>query len=210
MGTETIKAALSLRSDCVKLREEIYHLTAESIRLRSWQSIFTSGPEWSPENIIIGWSNPLIGVLGAEFDESFCNLLKSDSYSKQECSAVVHGIVEGTGSTSSAILGCITLYFVPALYSLIGAGAATMRYLRQRVDTSTLTITDRPRIAYNLILGCAFGAIIGLFSRYLGSANIGPAVVALLAGFNVPAVFFFLGELSNRVFGKTEVAAAAK
>ena len=124
---------------------------------------------------------------------------------------MVRVVVEGTGSTSSAILGFITLYLVPALYSLIGAGAATMRYLRNRVETSTLRITDRHRIAYNLILGCAFGAIIGLFSRYLGSqSSIGPAVVALLAGFNVPAVFYFLGELSNRVFGISEPAAASR
>jgi Na+/H+-dicarboxylate symporter len=74
-----------------------------------------------------------------------------------------------------------------------------------------LRITDRPRIAYNVILGCAFGAIIGLFARYLGSgSDIGPAVVALLAGFNVPAVFFFLGELSNRVFGMNETASVPK
>jgi hypothetical protein len=144
---------------------------------------------------------------------------------------------------SSAILGCSSLYLVPALYSLIGAGAATMRYLRQRVEASTLSVTDRARIAYNAILvvpvrhsspgnresnqrdtargavpnvgfdplGFAFGAIIGLFARYLGSeSNIGPAVVALLAGFNVPTVFSFLGELSNRVFGTTETAGVAK
>lgn len=209
----TMKAAQKLIHDCEELRRERFHLMAEDIRLRSWESILLGGREWwtlSVAGPIVGWSNGMVKQVGAEFDEPFCNSLKS-YYNAKDCHEVVRGIVEGTGSTSSAILGCITLYFVPALYSLIGAGAATMRYLRHRVETSTLSITDRHRIAYNLILGCAFGAIIGLFARYLGNeSNIGPAVVALLAGFNVPAVFSFLGELSNRVFGMTETAAVAK
>jgi len=214
----TMKAAQKLIHDCEELRREKFHLMAEDIRLRSWESILLGGREWwtlreligSVAGPIVGWSNGMVRQVGAGFDEPFCNSLKS-YYNANDCHEVVRGIVEGTGSTSSAILGCITLYFVPALYSLIGAGAATMRYLRHRVETSTLSITDRHRIAYNLILGCAFGAIIGLFARYLGNeSNIGPAVVALLAGFNVPAVFSFLGELSNRVFGMTETAAVAK
>jgi|SRR5215472_1169765 len=228
----TMQDAEKLMHDCEEFRQERYHLMAEDIRLRSWESILlgdnsfrvdvtgsanVSG-SWTPANIIagmvgplVGWSNRTVVKVGAEFNEEFCNTLQLNYNTKWNCAEVVRGVVESTGSTSSAILGCITLYLVPALYSLIGAGAATMRYLRKRVETSTLRITDRPHIAYNLILGCAFGAIIGLFARYFGSeSSIGPAAVALLAGFNVPAVFFFLGELSNRVFGITEPAAAPK
>jgi hypothetical protein len=215
----TIEAAEKLVRDCREFRRERYHLIAEDIRLRSWASIFIGGWNgWPPGEVIssiagpiVGWPNRMIIRLGSGFDEPFCNGLKADYNAKQECHEVVRGIVEGTGSTSSAILGCITLYLVPALYSLIGAGAATMRYLRHRVEASTLSTTDRPRIAYNAILGFAFGAIIGLFARYMGSeSTIAPAVIALLAGFNVPAVFSFLGELSNRVFGITEAARASK
>ena len=232
----TMQAAQKIMHDCEVFRQERYHLMAEDIRLRSWESILLGGDSftadvsgspdasgsadtsgsWTPAHIIssivgplVGWSNRMVVGVGAGFDEEFCKALKLDYYTKWKCGEVVRGIVEGTGSTSSAILGCITLYLVPALYSLIGAGAATMRYLRKRVETSTLRITDRPRISYNLILGCAFGAIIGLFARYLGSdSSIGPAAVALLAGFNVQAVFSFLSDLSNRVFGIAERGAA--
>jgi hypothetical protein len=230
----TMQGAQKLTHDCLEFRQESYHLMAEDIRLRSWESILLGGDSfavevpgsadvghWIPSNIIgsivgplVGWSSRTVLQVGTGLNEEFCKTLQSTYNTKGkkgDCSEVVRVVVEGTGSTSSAILGFITLYLVPALYSLIGAGTATMRYLRNRVETSTLRITDRHRIAYNLILGCAFGAIIGLFSRYLGSqSSIGPAVVALLAGFNVPAVFYFLGELSNRVFGISEPAAASR
>jgi hypothetical protein len=219
-----VQVAQKLLRDCEELRREGYHLMAEDIRLRSWESILIGGQE---ESIwakvigriawpVLGWSNDTVKQVAEGVDPAYCDNLKSDNNAAegQACKQAVLGIVQGTGSMSSAILGCITLYLVPALYSLIGAGAATMRYLRRRVETSTLVVIDRPRISYNLILGCAFGAIIGLFSRYFGAeSNIGPAAVALLAGFNVPAVFSFLGELSNRVFGIVEAggeAAAAK
>jgi len=215
----TIDAAVKLLRDCREYRRAKYRLAAEDIRLRSWQSIFMGRWDWwSPGDVasamvgsIVGWSDSTLVRAGAAFDEPFCNDMKEDYDLNQNCREVVRGVVEGTGSMSSAILGCISLYLVPALYSLIGSGAATMRYLRHRVEASTLSVTDRARIAYNAILGFAFGAIIGLFARYLGSeSNIGPAVVALLAGFNVPAVFAFLGELSNRVFGTTEAAGVTK
>lgn len=220
-----LQAAQKLEQDCEEFRREAYHLMAEDIRLRSWENILIGRrEEWTWATIshvawpILGWSNDVVEQVAERVDPAFCKNLKLDNHAdtnedtntKKDCENAVYGIVEGTGSTSSAILGCISLYLVPALYSLIGAGAATMRYLRRRVDTSTLVVTDRPRISYNLILGCAFGAIIGLFARYFGAETaIGPAAVALLAGFNVPAVFSFLGELSNRVFGIAEGADAA-
>jgi hypothetical protein len=224
-----LQVTQKLDHDCEEFRRETYHLMAEDIRLRSWENILIGGrEEWTWATIshvawpIFGWSSDVVKEVAAGVDPEFCKNLKSDNHNDtnkdtskftnterdKDCENAVFGIVAGTGSTSSAILGCITLYLVPALYSLIGAGAATMRYLRRRVDTSTLVVTDRPRISYNLILGCAFGAIIGLFARYFGAeTTIGPAAVALLAGFNVPAVFSFLGELSNRVFGIAETGA---
>ena len=79
-----------------------------------------------------------------------------------------------------------------------------MLWVRRQTNDSCLSYTDRGRIKYNLILGIVFGGIIGLFAGYLLNANIdhklGLSAIALMAGYNVPAVSAFLFDLSNRIF----------
>jgi hypothetical protein len=105
---------------------------------------------------------------------------------------------------ADGLLGCITLYLLPTLYGGLGAMAATLRALRRKVDHSLVTMTDRGRVQQDVILGVLCGAIIGLFSSYLGASNpqqgFGLSALALLAGYNISGVFAFLDELSSRMF----------
>ena len=95
-------------------------------------------------------------------------------------------------------------YFLPVCYGFLGAMAATLRSMRRKVDASLLSYTDRSRLQQGLILGVLCGGIIGLFASYFGSADaasgLSVSAFALLAGYNVDAVFRFLDELSDRLF----------
>jgi hypothetical protein len=107
-------------------------------------------------------------------------------------------------AVGDVFLGCITLYLLPTLYGGLGAGAATLRALRRKVDQSLVTMTDRGRVQQDVILGVLCGTIIGLFFSYLGASNpqqgLGLSALALLAGYNISGVFAFLDELSSRMF----------
>ncbi|HEY3912177.1 MAG TPA: hypothetical protein VGM07_20150 [Stellaceae bacterium] len=129
--------------------------------------------------------------IGGEFDTTKCSLQLIDlTYRNPE--------------VVGALLGAITLYLLPALYGFLGAAAATFRGLRRKVDLSLVTITDRGRVWEGAILGLLCGAVIGLFAGYIDNATpttgLGLSALALLAGFNVPLVFAFFDEISNRLF----------
>jgi hypothetical protein len=215
-----VQATLKLVQDCRQLEWAAKRLVGETIRMRSWEKLFIGGPNGSLSERIgavlapfVGWSYDAVSRSSGQVDSVFCRTVASGSQPAQPsgCAQVVFDLVTDTGSTASSILGWITLFLVPSLYSLIGAGAATMLALRRKVDTWTLILSDRNRIAYNMILGSAFGAIIGMFSRSFGSeTSIGPAAIALLAGFNVPGVFSFLDQFSKQVFRLGETPQSTK
>lgn len=121
-----------------------------------------------------------------------------------KCQIALTELIEYYGRIPDSILGCITLYILPCLYALLGSMAATMRYLRLRVDTYQINFTDRGRILQNVVLGIIAGAIVGLFSAYLSKSsaveNIGVSAIACLAGYNVSALFRFLDDISDRIF----------
>ena len=64
-----------------------------------------------------------------------------------------------------------------------------------------------------MILGFVFGDVIGLFTGYLAkpinSDGLGLSAVALLAGYNIPAVSELLEDLSKRIFRPGEREALA-
>ena len=103
----TMQAAQKLTHDCMEFRQESYHLMAEDIRLRSWESILLGGDSiavdvpgsadvsesWTPSNIIgsivgplVGWSNRTVVRVGTGFNEQFCNTLQSEYNTKGNCS----------------------------------------------------------------------------------------------------------------------------
>jgi hypothetical protein len=99
---------------------------------------------------------------------------------------------------------------LPCLYAFIGAVAASMMGIRRRTDAALLSYTDRGRVKLNVILGFVFGAVIGLFAGHFSPAadgaadGLGLSALALLAGYNVPAVTEFLDDLSTRLFRPQE------
>ena len=121
-----------------------------------------------------------------------------------DCRVALTEIAEYYGRVPDSVLGCITLYMLPCLYGLLGSIAATLRYLRARVDSYEVNFTARAMILQNCILGIAAGAVVGLFSAYISKSstieNIGVSALAFLAGYNVSGLFTFLDDLSNRVF----------
>jgi len=205
-------SSVRLEAECRKKQWALMQLVAENIRLKSWDNSFIDvdapivgrAVRW-----LIGWDEGMISQIGRIFNEQFCRGVAA-SYGEQldermpGCAKLIQLLVRDSESVSESILGCVTMFVLPALYAFIGAAAATMLWLRQRADSSCLSYTDRGLIKYNLILGIVFGGVIGLFAGYLSDSNtndkLGLSALALLAGYNVPAASAFLLDLSNRVF----------
>ena len=107
----------------------------------------------------------------------------------------------------------MTMYILPCLYAFIGAAAAAMIGIRRKLDASLLSYSDRGRVRQAMILGFVFGGVIGLFTGYLAkpidSDGLGLSAVALLAGYNIPAVSELLEDLSKRIFRPGEREALA-
>jgi hypothetical protein len=109
------------------------------------------------------------------------------------------------GDTVKTTLDCITHYLLPCLYGYLGAAVATMRYVRRKIDASSLTFTDRARITYNQVLGIIIGGVVGLFAVALDfkggeHQSLGVSAIAFLAGYNITSWLCFLDTLSLKVF----------
>jgi len=202
------KKAWKLIAKCRRVQWALLEMVTENIRLKSWDSLFV---EVFPLNRLIGWDDAMIDNVGAVVNDKFCRLI-ARSYQErfdgggQGCSQLIRLLARDSGSVASSVLACVTTSILPCLYAFIGAAAASMMAIRRRTDASLLSYTDRGRVKFNVILGFVFGAVIGLFAGYLsapaeGTANaLGLSALALLTGYNVPAVSDFLDDLSTRLF----------
>jgi hypothetical protein len=166
---------------CEQLRHANTVLDATSASLQSWTHVTTG--------LYLGH---LFGDAGSTLKASNADLL------------------ERSGETTKAILQAIALNLMPCIYGFIGAAAATLRLLRRKLDSSTMSYTDRGRVRQNALLGVMSGAIMGLFTGYIMSASavqgLGLSALAFLAGYNVAGVFAFFDELSARIFRPSDVA----
>ena len=202
--------AWSLVEKCRSVQWALMQLVTENIRLKSWDGLFIA---LFPLNRLIGWDDGMIDKVGAMVSDKFCRSI-AKSYQERfdgdgqsrGCAELIGLLARDSGSVASSILACVTMSILPCLYAFIGAAAASMMSIRRRTDAALLSYTDRARVKLNVILGFVFGAIIGLFAGHLslpaesaGNA-LGLSAVALLAGYNVPAVSDFLDDLSNRLF----------
>jgi hypothetical protein len=203
---------MGLLATCRRWQWDLMKMVSENVRLKSWDSIFIDPPLVGR---VIGWNETTVHEVGSVVGEGFCHSVAraygeidpeglSSTDRQRACTEVVRLLVQDSASMAAAILGCITLYMLPCLYAYLGAAAATMFELRRKTDRSQLNYTDRGLITYNERLGVVFGAVIGLFASYVTKTSetngLGLSALALLAGYNVPGVFSFLDELSNRVF----------
>ena len=127
--------------------------------------------------------------------------------SKRSACGEFQDILEYYGRVPEAVLQCLSLYILPSLYGALGAVLSTIRYVRGRVAGSMLTYIDRGRIQQDWLLGLVLGAVIGLFADYVAKANpvegIALSALALLAGYNVSAVFNLFEDLSSRIFAQS-------
>jgi hypothetical protein len=121
------------------------------------------------------------------------------------CKTVLVTFLNRSTHVADAILSSITEYFLPVCYGFLGAMAASLRAVRRKVDTMLLKPTDGQGLHQSALLGVLCGAIVGLlFSSYLGktstAASLGISAMALLAGYNIDAVFRLFDALSEKVF----------
>ena len=208
--------AWNLVAKCRGVQWALMQLVTENIRLKSWDSLFV---EMFPLNRLIGWDNAMIDEVGAVVNDKFCRSIarsyqeRFDDYGKSRgCAELIRLLARDSGSVASSVLACVTTSILPCLYAFIGAAAASMMAIRRRTDAALLSYTDRGRVKFNVILGFVFGAVIGLFAGNLsvptdGTGNaLGLAALALLTGYNVPAVSDFLDDLSTRLFRPQERA----
>ena len=206
--------AWSLVEKCRGVQWALMQLVTENIRLKSWDGLFIG---LFPMNRLIGWDDGMIDKVGAVANDKFCrSIAKSyqerfdDDGRSRGCVELVRLLARDSGSVASSILACVTMSILPCLYAFIGAAAASMIAIRRSTDAALLSYTDRGRVKLNVILGFVFGAVIGLFAGHLSmpgdsTANgLGLSALALLAGYNVPAVSDFLDDLSSRLFRSKE------
>jgi hypothetical protein len=110
----------------------------------------------------------------------------------------------------ASILGTAVL---PVFYGLLGAAAAVLRSLSQKIRNSTLTPRDLSLSIQQLALGAVVGACIGLFivgddTTLIGPVTLSGSAISFVAGFGVEAVFQALEALISRIFNLTPNGAA--
>jgi hypothetical protein len=115
----------------------------------------------------------------------------------------LHFVSVGTEAFTDGLLE----HVLPCLYAVLGALAAMFRRLTRRLSDETISVGDFGEMRMTLILGVLAGAVIGLFSGYLGEAadpatrTLTVAGLALLAGYAVDRLFGMFDAASARVFG---------
>lgn len=181
-------------------RQNTENVAAVTLHMMSWTHVAISD---LGAGEVFGL-NPSFLRKTAEQSADLCRIAGLPLEQGGHCGLAPQQLPFRTREVADGLLGCITLYLLPTLYGGLGAMAATLRALRRKVDQSLVTMTDRGRVQQDVILGVLCGAVIGLFSGYLGASNpqqgLGLSALALLAGYNISGVFAFLDELSSRVF----------
>jgi hypothetical protein len=194
------EAAWSLVTECRHLQWALMQLVTENVRLKSWDAFYIS-----LLGFLIGWSDSTIQNVTAAIDPQFCDdVAHAYREKKGACDKIFPLLIQDSSSVASSVLGWLTLYILPCLYAFIGAAAAAIIGLRRKLNASLLCYSDRGWVMQAMILGFVFGGAIGLFAGYLSkspeSDGLGLSALALLAGYNVPAVSDLLEDLSRRIF----------
>lgn len=128
----------------------------------------------------------------------------------------VLGIGQGPGyaaATAAHLAGLMGTAVLPVFYGLLGAAAAVLRSLSQKIKTSTLSPRDLSLSLQQLALGAVVGACIGLFivggdETLIGPVTLSGSAISFVAGFGVEAVFQALEALISRIFNIAPAAPA--
>src|SRR5271169_3346453 len=125
--------------------------------------------------------------------------------SNEASASLITSTVRGGGTLVATKPNPLTPFAFPNLQtsqSFIGAAAAAIIRLRRKLDGSLLSYWDRGRVKKVIILGFAFGEVIGMFagclSKSLEGDDLGLSALALLASYNFRAVSQLLEDFSQR------------
>ena len=125
--------------------------------------------------------------------------------SNEASASLITSTVRGGGTLVATKPNPLTPFAFPNLQtsqSFIGAAAAAIIGLRRKLDGSLLSYWDRGRVKKVIILGFAFGEVIGTFagclSKSLEGDDLGLSALALLASYNFRAVSQLLEDFSQR------------
>jgi hypothetical protein len=121
-------------------------------------------------------------------------------------------IVELEEQASAKLLAILGTYILPMAYGFLGASAAVMLNVNQKIRSSLLKPRDCRMIRVQLVLGIITGACIGLFLTPSdagtsgtplsgGSVALSASALSFLAGFGVEGVFKMLESTFINVFG---------
>lgn len=129
---------------------------------------------------------------------------------------LIFGIGKGAGyagATADHLAGLMGTAVLPVFYGLLGAAAAVLRSLSQKIKASTLSPRDLSLSLQQLALGAVVGACIGLFivggdTTLIGPVTLSGSAISFVAGFGVEAVFQALEALISRIFNIAPAAPA--
>ena len=110
---------------------------------------------------------------------------------------------------ASTLVDLLATSVLPLCYGFLGAGAAVVRSVWNKMRDSLLTPRDLTLSLGQLALGAVIGACIGLFitpgSGGLSSTvTLTPSALSFIAGFGVEGVFVALESLIKRIFNVPE------
>ena len=183
-----------------RIRRNNQDITAVTLHLISWSGFVL---ETLHLGDLFGVSRQLIDR-SATVHHDFCRYAQLPTDSDGSCTAALENIVYQATEAAQSLLNSITLYVLPTLYGFLGGAMAALRNQRRKAELYLVTLADRGRIQQDVILASLCGAIMALFAGYIGKGTaaegLGLSALALLAGYNVPAMLSFLDGLSNRVF----------
>lgn len=195
------EAAWSLVTECRHVQWALMQLVTENIRLKSWDAFYINHFKFA-----IGWDEPTIKDVRKALNNKFCEEV-AIAYHEDPgvgCGKILPLLIRNSSSVANSVLGWLTLYILPCLYAFVGAAAAVIIGLRRKLNASLLSYSDRGWARQAMIFGIVFGGVIGLFAGYISkspaSDGLGLSALALLAGYNVPAVSEMLEDLSKRIF----------
>jgi hypothetical protein len=121
-------------------------------------------------------------------------------------------VVERKEQWSSNLLAILGNYALPMMYGLLGAAAAAMMNVNQKIRSSRLSPRDRRMSQVQLVLGVITGGCIGLFLTPSGAGTtttplsgggvaFSASALSFLAGFGVEGVFKMVQNILVTVFG---------
>jgi len=130
-------------------------------------------------------------------------------------------VVERKEQWSANLQAILGNYALPMMYGLLGAAAAAMMNVNQKIRSSRLSPRDRRMSQVQLVLGVITGGCIGLFLTPSGAGTtatplsggtvaFSASALSFLAGFGVEGVFKMVQNILVTVFGEPSHMSPAK